>query len=117
MIIEYFLLGRIIIFSVLFFCDIMLTYFYMVKYRQIYSEDEEWHSAEGNIILKFCWKKWGLHIGTFFGVIFVYPIICLIILFTKVDFIFGMLIGIYLMVFMYNIHSLRDLLKDGKEKN
>jgi hypothetical protein len=42
-------------------------------------------------------------------VIFVYPIMCLIILFTKVDFVFGMLIGIYLVVFMYNVHNFRSL--------
>lgn len=115
MIIDYFFLGRIAIFSSLFFCDLMLTYFFMMKYRQIYPEDEQWYSSEGSFVLRWCWKKWGLNKGTFFGVIFVYPLICLLILFTRIDFVFGMVIGVYLMVFTSNIYILRRLFTDGKK--
>lgn len=112
---DYTKIWRIGIFSLFFFFDIISTYFAVIKYRQKFPKDKKWYKLEFNFLLKKCWKKWGINLGTFISVIIIYPFFFLAIYLLDELFFLGMLIGIYIMIFLTHFLNFRSLYEKKEE--
>jgi uncharacterized membrane protein len=113
-------LGQISVISLFFFLDIMATYFFMVKYRRTFPKEKNWSSMELNWIMRNCWKKWGLHKGTLISALIIYPLVFAVAYFITDRFLIGIMVGLYMMVFVSHIMNFRifSMIKKKKqEKN
>jgi len=104
------------LFSLVFFADLVTTYFFFVKYTKRYPKDKNWFDGEVNFIIKRCWKKWGLHLGTIIGAIIIYPLFFTAMLFVNDKFFYGLLTGIYLITFITHFYSIMWVLKKKQKK-
>lgn len=104
------LINRIIMISLLYLIDMSCTFFIATTYRSIFPQDKNWTEMELNFILRNLWKKYGLKKGTLFASLIVYPLVFLIAFFIIDDFFFGFLIGLYSMLFLIHITTIRQLL-------
>lgn len=115
--IDIILVKRLAIVSALFLTDISLTYACMFYLRKFFPKSD-WSKNELNFITRLFWKTWGLEKGTFFFALVIYPVIFLLSLFLiKEDFVFGSLIGMYIIVLINNFKQLQWVAEYGKEKN
>lgn len=101
---------------VLFLIDIFSTFIFMSKIRRHFPE-RDYKQLEVNPIPRFFWKHFGLPLGTFLAMLVVFPIILFVsILASRNWFAFGIIIGIYVIVFRMHIHAYAMLRKAIKEK-
>lgn len=107
---------QISIISLFFFLDLMATYFFMISYRKMKPKDKKWYELELNFLLRNCWKKWDIHKGTLIGAVFVYPVIFAVAYFIDNQFAFGLIIGVYILVFVIHITNFRILLISNKKR-
>lgn len=116
MCIDYVKIWQVGFISLLFFADILCTYFFMVRYKQKFPKDKKWYDFEFNFILKNCWKKFGVHLGTFISIAIIYPLFFLAIYWINERFFLGMIIGIYMMVFVMHLLNFRIFKNEKEEK-
>jgi hypothetical protein len=115
-------LEKICFFSFFFILDISFTYIFFRKYCKLFPKDKNWAIMESNLLMKFCWGKYGLNKGTLIGSIILYPILCLIILLITYDFLLGMIFGMYILVIFIHLinfktfEELKCKLKKKKSK-
>lgn len=103
---------------IFFIGDIVLTYAFFKRYRMRYPKDTRWQRMEINPLIKFYWSKYGLELGTIFAFVTVMPIILFMIFITSKDkFLFGMVVGIYWMVFMLHWKMKSEFRKEVRHEN
>lgn len=108
-------ISKVAVISLFFWADILLTYLFMVKYTKKYPKDKNWKQMELNFILRKCWKIWGLHKGTLISAIIIYPILFSFAYFIQDKFILGIIMGLYIMVFLSHIINLQSLGKKDEQ--
>ena len=114
--------NRIAIYiPLLFLLDIFITVKWMKRYRDNFPDDNNWRNFEVNPLARYCWKKFGLILGSIIAVILISPIILLITTIAlKYSFVLGYVLGIYHIIFILHfkayIHLDRMILKKQSEK-
>ena len=105
---------------VFFLIDVTLTYFFMRKYRKNFPDDPRWFEQEINVLVKFCWKKFGLGKGSVISVLIISPVILgMVYLASDNPVILGFFFGMYYVVFVIHFHvhtSLNKLIKRCDDK-
>lgn len=116
---DYVKIWQVGFISILFFADILCTYFFIVKYRQKFPKDKEWYNFEFNFILRNFWRKYGIHLGTLISIVIIYPLFFLVIYWINERFILGMIVGLYIMIFVMHLLNFRIFKenKNGKEED
>lgn len=111
------IIGLWLLFAVLSFVDIFLTYKIIKKARKLKCEDE---FREQNPLTKWLWDKYGLKKGSIIAGCFSISCVAFIVYLLENNFLFnniekfnfmciGVLLGIYVFVLITHIHLLRDL--------
>lgn len=87
--------------------DIGITYFFVRKIKQVKKFRKIWFNTEGNPLLRYFWKKFGLEVGTLITA----PITTFLLIgyyywMGATEFMKGLIIGMYIVVYISNVHKL-----------
>ena len=107
----------LILIPILWGIDGLSTLLFMRNYQRKFPNDDHWINIEANPIVRFFWRRFGLHKGMLISMVCVMPIIILVSLMASLErFFFGMSIGMYLITFMEHFHAIRFVVKKEKQK-
>ena len=96
--------------------DAISTLLFMTTYRKKY-KDNHWINIEANPIVRFFWRRFGLHKGMLISMVCVMPIIILVSLMASLErFFFGMTMGMYLITFMEHFHAIRFVVRKREKR-
>ena len=100
-----------------FIVDTLSTYFFLRKFRKEFP-DKEWVDIEHNPNVKYFMRKYGLGKGTIYSIFVTYLLVIPIIIISSFSqFMFGLMIGTYLMLFRVHMITWSHLYEGIKNKN
>jgi len=108
----------IILIGIFYSCDILSTYFFLKKFKKEFPTVENWEDNEINPIANLSLKKFGLRKGMIIALLVTLPLIITIMIMASFsEFMFGLVIGIYLFLFRVHLESWSRLFKAVKKRN
>jgi len=112
------MIDKSLIFLMLVGVDLISTYLFFYSHKKIFPRKKNVDLMERNDLIRFFWRKYGLHKGTIFNLIAVSPIIFIVmyIIHTTIEF-FYVVVGMYSMLFLVHYHNIMDLRQAKKEKD